>query len=485
MQLAAIILTSVFGLLAALVTMLAGASSSKANQKRFPFLRKVKGREPQLTIAAIVFVVLSYASTTWKEMVGIKPIVTSRTREGSLAQQGTLEAFREALKGQKGPQAKDAEVYFTAADLDMQRGFYEDAARAFQKSIDLVPALPSYANLGLALAYMHELPAAIDVFTKALQVAQQQHNRYWEAAAIGNRGRAYQEQSRFDQALSAHQTALDIGKELKSASIQAIARHNIGNIHQEMALRQPTEEEAKKQWQQALDSYQAAQTLYRSVGDRLNEANVEGTLGTLSMDQGAYDQALHHFQTEYGINKQLHNPVGQAYAKSDMADAYLAQERWDEALAAHQEALGLDQQTNNMFAQAEDLMKIGDVYALKNDPDAALERYQSALEICERFRAHPAMVADLFTRIGTTEVKQGRVQEGIDALHRARRLVMESGSSGQVQALDRLIDRLGLAPWARRQYFESSEDVRDPGFLPQQGPSESEWTPSSWENWAR
>ncbi len=148
MDYVAIMLTAFFGLLAAITGTLAGAGFSKAQQRRYPFLQRFKGKRPHLTISALIFVTLSYTATAWKDWLNLeRSVVDARGPKGSVVKRATVMALKQELRGASKEQIQEAQDYFDAGDHDFLQGDYPNAAWNYQKSIYALPtdgSLPQF-----------------------------------------------------------------------------------------------------------------------------------------------------------------------------------------------------------------------------------------------------------------------------------------------------------------------------------------------------
>ncbi len=249
---------------------------------------------------------------------------------GEQTQKATLTGFKKEVKEAAAEAAKEAEGYFSAAERDFKARHYKEAAENYQKSINALPTMSAYLNLGISLFNISDFPKAENAWTSGLRIARKKGNKRLEAAFLGNMGIVYSNQGKVDEALKSFQQALEIDKR---------------------------------------------------IGNPLGQANQLGNIGIVYSNQGKLDEALKSHQAALKIHKRIGNPLGQAQNLGNIGIVYFAQGKLDEALKSHQAALKIHKRIGNPLGQAQDLGNIGIVYAEQGKKRDALDLLNQARDI--------------------------------------------------------------------------------------------------------
>jgi tetratricopeptide (TPR) repeat protein len=114
----------------------------------------------------------------------------------------------------------------------------------------------------------------------ALRAAGQAADRAAEGRALNNLGNAYQQQSRWDQAIDCFDRGLAISRELGDRHMEAETLSNLGNGYAR-----------QRRWDQAIMSYEQSLTICRELGDRHGEAQTLTNLGVAFREHGEIEAA--------------------------------------------------------------------------------------------------------------------------------------------------------------------------------------------------
>jgi len=276
-----IALTYLFGFLAAISVLLFGASFSRHQRQRFPLLKKLDGKQVHLFIAAVVFLALNFAGSAWKDLLTTQPLEQSQGPRGEIIQKATTTGFKKELKEGAGELVSKAEIHFNAAEDDFATRRYQDAASNYLKSINIIPTMSAYLNRGISLWYISVFPQAQHAFISGLRMARKKQDKKLEAAFRGSIGNVYRNQGKLEQALESYEAALTIFKEIGNPQGQANALGNIGNVYFDQG-----------KLEQALESHEAALTIHKEIGNPQGQANALGNIGKVYYYQGKYENAI-------------------------------------------------------------------------------------------------------------------------------------------------------------------------------------------------
>ena len=208
-----IVLTYLFGGLAALFGLLLGFSSEL---EKYPIFKMVEGKKIYLFVVTAVCILFNRLAAASKEVILNKRPKMEQVQgpHGELVQKATLTGFAKELEEGVTKLKSEAEDYFNSAERDYAAGLYWDAANNYEKSINIIPTMSAYLNLGLALWYISDFALAEDAFISGLQIALEKRDRTFETLFRGNIGLVYFDQGKLEEALKSYQHALTIDKEI-------------------------------------------------------------------------------------------------------------------------------------------------------------------------------------------------------------------------------------------------------------------------------
>ncbi len=156
-------------------------------------------------------------------------------------------------------------------------------------------------------------------------------------------------------------------------------------------------------------------------------------LGILAQDRGDYDEAARQYQRALDINERLGNQAGMAASYHQLG--MLAQDRgdYDEAARQYQRALDINERLGDQAGMAASYHQLGILAQLRGDYDEAARQYQRALDINERLGDQAGMASRLpparHPRPGPRGLRRGRPP--VPALPRHQRAARQPGRHGQ------------------------------------------------------
>jgi len=366
-----IVLGHLFTFVAAIAGLLLGLSFTDVQLEQYPFLHWLDGQQIPLAVTAVVSFVIVMVTNLFKDVK--KEFETVQGPKGEVFQKATESGFEKELKDAADELKAKAKHYFEAAEEDFKPGSYEDAARNYQKSIDLLPTMSAFLNAGLAWFYVSSYTEAEQVFLAGLQLAREKEAEKFKGVFLGNIGIVYQLQGKLKEGLEAHQEALEIDKKIGDPLDQANQLGNIGIVfHLEGKL------------EEALETYQQALKIHKKIGNLLGQANNLCNIGNIYYQQGILEKALETYQQTLEIHKKVGNPLGQATILGNIGNVYSDQGMPEEGVNVYQQALEIYERIGNSLGQANQLNNIGVFYEEQNKLDEALRYYQQARGIFER-----------------------------------------------------------------------------------------------------
>ncbi|MBI2502315.1 MAG: tetratricopeptide repeat protein [Candidatus Latescibacteria bacterium] len=390
------------------------------------FLKAVP--EPALAGSGICWALYALLRV-WEETRPMARVLCSAQGPGGeLVQKATLHAFREQQSYRAG---QEEETHFLRGEQRFGDCRFADAARHYQQSLELRPALPVCLNLSAALINAAQFDQAGEMLLLGLQQARHQERRDYEAAFQGNLGILGLHQGRLEAGRQAAEEALDLFTKIKDRRGEADALLVLGSIHAR-----------RGEWEEAARLYRAVLKTYEDIDHPLGRANVLADLGNARLHQEEYDEALMHYRAALTLHEGQGNPLGKANALTNIGVAHFRRGQLDEARRTYEAALELHRQIGALAGEAGAQTNIGTVFFRQGKLEEALRCFQAALKIHQE-TGDALGRATTLTNLGSLFARQHRFQEALEPLEQARILYLEAGARGRgLEAVEKLIARL-------------------------------------------
>src|SRR2546423_2909217 len=142
-------------LIAAICLLLLTVSFTRRQRRRFPFLRKLDGKQIHLFFAVVIFSGLGYGAYIYKETVSTELSFELSYGPGfSQAEKATPNAIDIELRQSAAERIEEARDYFNSGERNFQNKKYREAADNYNQSLTITPTLSAYLNLALSLRYL-------------------------------------------------------------------------------------------------------------------------------------------------------------------------------------------------------------------------------------------------------------------------------------------------------------------------------------------
>jgi tetratricopeptide (TPR) repeat protein len=204
---------------------------------------------------------------------------------------------------------------------------------------------------------------------------------------------------------------------------------------------------------QAVEKFDQAITIWRSLGERYEEAIAVYGRGWSYRLLGDYYNAICDLHQAASQMESLQDRNGEAVARSWLAWTYIDVGENEQAHERFQQALRTYQSLGNLRGQAIALYGIGITHALTSEPEQALEYFERSLDLRRKVGDLSGEVLTL-SAIGMTYNYLGRPEMAIDYSQRALGL---SRTLGGLQIRVNPLSKLGWAHLTLRQLDESRD----------------------------
>ncbi len=257
------------------------------------------------------------------------------------------------------------------------------------------------------------LREALKSWEVALKLSQETENTDQEIIILNWMGLAYRELGEFDQAFSLYNQLLP--RTASRPQTEASVLLSLAQVHTKLS-----------NYQEALDLYNQALGVWRSVNFQTGEAATLNNLAVVYTELGDYNQALATYNRALELVQDLGNPKSIAATLNNIGGSYSDLERYSQALVHYQDALKLWQDEEDRRGQASTLNNIGFVYAKLDKPDNALATYVNALPLWEKL-GDRAGKASTLNNLGYVYAQQGNLELALTYYNQALDLRRQVG----------------------------------------------------------
>lgn len=296
---------------------------------------------------------------------------------GRLAQAKTkYERVIELAEGQDEPVWKARSLNSLANDYKT-RGDFEEAEKAFTRSLDIFRELGDsegvaavYSNLGDLFQAQEILDKAAAMYGESLKIKEQLGSQEGMADLFGSLGNVFKAQNDLDQAEAMHRRSLEIKEELGIQEGMGGVYSNLGNLYQD----RNDLDEAEKMYRRSLE-----------IADQLNDseasADIHNNLGSVYRLRGDLEQAELMYQKSLDLFEDLGDQASKADVYNSLGSVYLDQEDLDSAEEAYRQSLEIFEQLRNKEGMADVYNNLADVYKARGDTEESKAMNQKSEQL--------------------------------------------------------------------------------------------------------
>ena len=279
--------------------------------------------------------------------------------------------------------------------LAQARGDYAEAARQYQRSLDIGERLgdqagmaTSYGQLGVLAQLRGDHAEAARQTQRSLDISERLGNQDGMANSYHQLGRLAQDRGDYGEAARQTQRSLDIKERLGDQAGMARSYHQLGMLAQERG----DYAEAARQYQRSLD-------IKERLGDQAGMARSYHQLGMLAQERGDYAEAARQYQRSLDIKERLGDQAGMARGYHQVGILAHARGDYAEAARQYQRALDLNERLGDQAGMATSYHNLGILAQDRGDYAEAARQYQRSLAINERL-GDQAGVATTYSQFG-------------------------------------------------------------------------------------
>jgi tetratricopeptide (TPR) repeat protein len=187
-----------------------------------------------------------------------------------------------------------------------------------------------------------------------------------------------------------------------------------------------------KQSRDALSRYDEALAIYRTVGDRLGEANTLKAIGDVLQFLDQRSDALSRYDEALAIYRTVGDRLGEANSLNGQGNVYRSLDQVDQAIGCHQQALKIHQTIGARAGEAFTLWALAKDHEALEQYSVATEFYQQSLERYRQIDDRYSQ-AVLWQAIGNIKDKLHQTFEARTAYEEACRFYSDIGMEELVE----------------------------------------------------
>jgi serine/threonine protein kinase/lipoprotein NlpI len=275
-----------------------------------------------------------------------------------------------------------------------------------------------------------DLAGAIDNFQNIVRLSPDDPQAYLDL------GRAYEKSNDSDNALANYEEAQRRDADYATAYLRRGILYG-----------------RKSQLTEAEQSFRQADDIYRVLGNPEGRAAVHYQHGVILLNVKKLDEARTALEQSLQFAQASGNESQEILTKLQLGSVYIAEGQPERAQEISREAVAQAQRLGMQVITIRGLIDMGNAYYLKGDLHSGEAKYKEALASAVSLKDSRSEARARFS-LGSLLIKQGRTDEGLPEMTRARDFYVQGGYSNEA-ALS-----LGLIGQARRDKGEYDEAIR-------------------------
>jgi CHAT domain-containing protein/uncharacterized protein HemY len=222
-------------------------------------------------------------------------------------------------------------------------------------------------------------------------------------------------------------------------------------VQAERLLYQGAEQYQRRQFQAALQAWEAALNLYRQAGDRQGEAMLLNNLGMVFRTLGEYQQAIEYYEQSLAIAREIQNRRGEANTLGNLGNVYLTLGQYQQAIDYYEPSLAIAREIQDRQEEAYTLNNLGVAFRSLGEYEQAIAYLEQHLALVREIQDRPGETISL-GNLGNAYLLVGKYQRAIDYQAQSLALAREiQDRKGESDALG----GLGLGYFALGQYRQA------------------------------
>ena len=298
-------------------------------------------------------------------------------------------------------------------------------------------ALAAVQKPGLSAEVPHLRPVEVEIVVAQSGATE---GRKAEADAFVKQGLHQFHQGQFQDALQSWEMALSIYQDIDDDQGQADTLNALGLMRASL-----------HDYREAMTYYGQALSIFQSIENRWGQADVLNNLGNLSLSIDGYREAIGYYEQALSLFQSIEDRQGQAHTLTNLGNTYWLLSDARRAITYHEQALPLYQAIEDRMGQAKVLVNLGFAYWALRDYQEAITYHEQALPLFQVLEDRQGQ-ASVLTGLGNAFWALSNYQKAL-AYHEQALLLLQAIRDLRGQA-DVLMN-LGSVYNSLRDYRES------------------------------
>ncbi len=232
---------------------------------------------------------------------------------------------------------------------------------------------------------------------------------------------------RLNEALETYKAALTKSRQIGDTEKEAVELYEIGKIHF-----------YQSNIKDALDSWDKTLTIHRKLNDQSGIGKILNSLGTAYDDISNYSKALEYLHRSLEISRELGDLKGQAKTLNNIGVVFNNLSDYPKALEYYQQSLEIYRVLEDRRGEGEALNNIGTVYMAIPEYNKPLDYFRRYLNICQEIGDRIGESIAL-SNIGVIYNSLSDYPKALDYLHRSLEISRELGDrNSEAQILNNI-----------------------------------------------
>ncbi len=341
-----------------------------------------------------------------------------------------LESLKEALKlqqqagfnlsDQANTIAHIGHIYAGQANYQTAIDYYQQAGKLFQQVGDTAMESKTFQMIAnVHKTFSGDYQKALEFLDKALEL--QVDDKDDRAFTLGQKADIYLSQTNYQLALDEYNKALELQRSIPNPRSEARTLRNIASVYRHLG-----------DYKSSIDTSNKALDIYKRTPNKSEEIRTLGFIARVYEMQDKYEEALQFYNQALSLLSK-DNYQSEIQISWYLTGTYLSLKNYPKALESANRALKLSQE--NSFNEEFSLYTLATVYRAKGE-------YQKYLDISKKLLAYYRKVglrireAQMLGDMSITYEQQKKYQQAIDTLNQALKLQRElKDSKAEANAL--------------------------------------------------
>lgn len=324
-------------------------------------------------IGCLIFILPLYLSS--RTHVPVERIIFVPGPSGQPSEpKATITGFSEELEEAAAEKVDKAEVYFKAGEYYFTSKEFRNAITSYRESIEALPTMAAYLNLGNSLYYISEYTQADTAFSLGFEISESNQNKQMEGAFTRRIGLIHSVLGEYDKALDWYLKSKGIFEEMDHHRIQlAKIYNNIGLIH-----------EIRKDYNEALKWHFKSLEIKEELKDFKGLGKTHNNIGLVHLTRGDYDAADEEFKEGVRIRERIGDLPGLAEIYTNICILHRKRGNYDKALEYCEKSLKISEQLEQLKDSrvlAATYDEKGKLYKDLGDYDGAIKHFEKSIRI--------------------------------------------------------------------------------------------------------